>query len=157
ESADGKSSLEDELKSRGKQFLSGLGDRAQLELDPDQFESVRLGIELEKRWTAEFARLQSEANELSKQIEATEKQARDNSGDKLERLDAYRAAAADSGKALQEIKQLKSELDAQARQAKQDFAAFNLAQQHDREKIRDKMDLFTTDPQQLTEMLLGPE
>ena len=157
ESAAGKPTLEDELQSRGKQFLAGLGDRAQLELDPNQFESVRLGTELEKRWTADFARLQTETDELTKQIDAIENQVKGNSGNKLERLDAYRAAAADSGKSLQEIKQLKTELDAQAKQARQDFAAFKQAQEHDRAKIRDKADLFKADPQQLTEMLLGPE
>jgi uncharacterized protein (TIGR03545 family) len=157
ESAGGKPSVEEELQSRGKQLFAGLADRGQLELDPQQFESIRMGTELEKQWTAEFARLQGEADELTKQIDSIESQVKANSGNKLERLEAYRAAAGDSGKALQEIKQLRGDLDAQMKQARQDFAAFNQAQQHDRETIRDKADLFKTDPQQLTEMLLGPE
>jgi len=157
EAAGGKPTAEDEMQSRGKQFLAGLADRAQLELDPEQFESLRLGTELEKRWTAEFAKLQSETDELTKQIDAIESQVKSKSGNNLERLDAYRAVAGDSGKALQEIKQLKGDLDAQARQARQDFAAFNQAKQHDLAAIREKADLFKLDPQQLTEMLLGPE
>lgn len=157
EGGDEKSTLAGDLQSRGKQFLAGLTDRGKLELDPQQFESIRLGIELEKRWTGEFAKLKGEADELTRQVETIERQVKTDSDNKLERLEAYREAAGNSTKALEEIKQLKAELDAQAKQARVDFTALGQAQKHDREAIRTKIDLFKTDPQQLTEILLGPE
>src|SRR5262245_61536380 len=88
--------FEDELRARAGEFLDGLAGRAKLELDPQQFESLRLGIEIEKRWSAEFARLETEAREMQKQIEAIERNVKSPSGNKLERLDAYRSAASDS-------------------------------------------------------------
>ena len=157
DSADQTNQLKEEFLARGKQFLNGLADRANLKFDPDQFESIRLGKELEKRWPAEFGKLQAEADQLKEQIDALEKMVQSNSGNKLERLDSYRQATTDATRVLEEVKQLKSELEAQSKQSRQDYAAFNQARQHDVADLSEKADLFRLDPQQLTETLLGPE
>jgi uncharacterized protein (TIGR03545 family) len=90
-------------------------------------------------------------------IETIESGVKSQDGNKLERLEAYRSATSDSAKLLQEIKQLKGEIDTHNRQARDDFAALKQAREHDLAKIREKADLFQMDPQQLTESLLGPE
>ncbi len=149
--------IEDEMLGQGKAFLSGLADRGKLELDPQQFESVRLGPDLEKRWTAAFDDYQKRADSLKTEIETIESQVKSHDGNKLERLEAYRSATSNSAKLLQEIKQLKGEIDTHNRQARNDFAALKQAREHDLAKIREKADLFQMDPQQLTEYLLGPE
>ena len=149
--------LESEMLAHGKDFLSGLAGRGKLELDPQQFESVRLGPELEKRWTAAFDDYQKRADSLKTEIESIEANVKSHDGNKLERLEAYRSATAESTKLLNELKQLKGDVDKNNRQARDDFAALKQAREHDLATIREKADLFQMDPQQLTEFLLGPE
>ena len=62
--------------ARGKQLFSGLADRAKIQLDAKQFESVRVGGELERQWTATFKDFEARSNELQKQIEASDGLAR---------------------------------------------------------------------------------
>jgi uncharacterized protein (TIGR03545 family) len=157
ESAGQTNKTESEMLDHGKELLSGLLDRGKLELDPQQFESVRLGPELQKRWTAAFDDYQKRADRLKAEIESIEGRVKSNDGNKLERLEAYRSATSESAKLLQEIKQLKGEIDTHNRQARDDFAALKQAREHDLAKIRENADLFQIDPQQLTEFLLGPE
>jgi len=77
------------------------------QLDPRQFESVRVGDELEKRWNATFKDFETRGNDLQKQVDAIKQNVESHSGNKLERLDAYRTAATESSRLLKEIKQLK--------------------------------------------------
>lgn len=156
-SAERTAKLEAEMLARGQQFLAGLGDRAKLELDPEQFESVRLGEELDKRWTAAFQEYDARAQELKKQIESIKALVKSKEGNTLDRIEAYRTATAEAARLTQELKRLRGELDGLTRQARQDIADLEQAKDHDLAKIRDKVDLFRLDPQQLTEFLLGPE
>jgi uncharacterized protein (TIGR03545 family) len=151
------SSLDSEWAARAKTIFSGLTDRAKTTVDPQQFESVRLGQDMSKRWTASFNSIETRSDDLKKQIDGIKAKVTSNSGNKLERLESYRTAAADSNRLLQEIKQLKADLDAQKQQARTDFAAFKQAREHDLAKIQDAKNLLKMDPQQLTEYLLGPE
>ena len=145
------------MLEHGKELFSGLADRAKLQVDPQQFESVRVGDEIEKRWTASFKDFETRTGDLKKQVDSIQQNVKSNSGNKLERLEAYRTAASESSRLLKEIKQLKGDIDSYSRQARTDFAAVQQAKEHDLKKIHDEADLFRTDPQQLTEYLLGPE
>ena len=149
--------VEAEMVAHGKELFSGLADRAKLQLDPQQFESVRVGGELEKRWTATFKDYETRADDLKTQIDSVKQNVESKSANKLERLEAYRSATTDSSRLLKEIKQFKADIDSHAKQAKADFAAIQQAKDHDLTKIHDEADLFRMDPQQLTEYLLGPE
>ncbi len=148
---------EEEMVARGKSLFSGLADKAKLQLDPNQFESVRVGTELEKQWTATFKDFEARGNDLQKQVDAIKQNVQSGSGNKLERLDAYRNAAGESTRLLQELKQLKTDIDSHSQDAKAAFAALQQAKEHDLTKIHDEADLFKMDPEQLTEYLLGPE
>lgn len=149
--------VETEILAHGKEIFSGLTDRARMQLDPKQFESVRVGDELEKRWTATFHDFETRADDLKQQIDSIKQNVQSNSGNKLERLEAYRTATSESSRLLKEIKQLKADIDSNSQQAKTDFAALQQAKAHDLAKIHDAADLFRMDPDQLTEFLLGPE
>jgi uncharacterized protein (TIGR03545 family) len=151
------SQLESEWAARAKTIFAGLTDRAKSTVDPQQFESVRLGQDMSKRWTASFNSIETRSDGLKQQIDSIKAKANTNSGNKLERLETYRSAASDATRLLQEIKQLKADLDAQKQQARQDFASFKQAREHDMAKIQDAANLLKMDPQQLTEYLLGPE
>src|SRR5260221_10930644 len=98
------------MLATGKAFLAGLADRGKLELDPQQFESVRLGPELQKRWTAAFDDYQKRADGLKTEIETIESQVKSHDGNKLERLQAYPSAAAGATQLPNEIKELKGEI-----------------------------------------------
>jgi len=148
---------EEEMIAKGKSLFSGLADRAKVQLDPNQFESVRVGTELEKQWAATFKDFETRGGDLQKQIEAIKQNVQSNSGNKLERLDAYRNATSESARLLKELKQLKTDIDSHSQDAKAAFAALQQAKEHDLTKIHDEADLFKMDPQQLTEYLLGPE
>jgi uncharacterized protein (TIGR03545 family) len=156
-SAERMEKIKAEALARGKEFLSGLGDRAMLELDPEQFESVRLGEDLDKRWRAAFQEYESRAQELKKQIDTIKTLVKAKEGNTLERIESYRIATTEAAKLTQELKRLRSELETLTRQARQDIADLEQAKDHDLVKIREKVDLFRLDPQQLTEFLLGPE
>ena len=149
--------FQSDMEARGKALFGGLADRANQVIDPNQFESVRMGTELEKTWTDNFNQLEAQANDLKKEIEDIKRLVQSNEGNKLERLDGYRKALDESKDALQKIKQLKSEVDTEKQQARTDFAAFNQARDRDLTKIREQVDLFKADPQQIAEYLLGPE
>src|SRR5207302_8671197 len=104
------SKTENEMLAHGKAFLSGLADRGKLELDPQQFESVRLGPELQKRWTAAFDDYQKRADGLKTEIQTIESQVKSHDGNKLERLEASRSATSESAKVVKETQQLKGEV-----------------------------------------------
>ena len=149
--------VEEQMLAHGKEMFSGLADRAKMQLDPNQFESVRVGNELEKRWTATFKDFEARGDDLKKQIDSVKENIQSNSGNKLERLEAYRTATSESTRLLNEIKQLKADINSNSQQAKADFAALQQAKEHDLTKIQDAADLFKMDPEQLTEYLVGPE
>lgn len=145
------------MVAKGKSLFAGLTDRAKVQLDPNQFESVRVGTELEKKWNGTFKDFETRGSGLQKEIDAIKQNVQSHSGNKLERLDAYRMATTESTRLLKEIKQLKADIDSHSQEAKADFAALQQAKEHDLTKIHDAADLFKMDPQQLTEYLLGPE
>src|SRR5260221_2038615 len=106
------------MLATGKAFLAGLADRGKLKLDPQQFESVRLGPELQKRWTAAFDDYQKRADGLKTEIETIESQVKSHDGNKLERLEAYRSAAGESTQILNEIQQLQGGVETHNRPAR---------------------------------------
>ncbi|HEY3964787.1 MAG TPA: TIGR03545 family protein [Planctomycetaceae bacterium] len=149
--------FETDMQARGKNLFGGLAGKAKLAIDPNRFESVRMGTELEKKWDANFSQLEAQANDLKKEIDDIKQLAQSKNGNNLDRLEGFRKALTESKDALQRIKQLKTEVDAEKQQSRTDFAAFNQARDRDLTRIREQVDLFQADPQQIAEYLLGPE
>ena len=155
--AENQSGIASDLESRAANLFGGITGNAQQLLDPNQFESVRMGTELEKKWEANFTQLEFQAKELKAEIDDIERLSKTGDGNKLERLDAYRKAIGEAQDSLKRIKQLKGDVDDEKQQSRSDFANFNAARDRDLAKIRQEVNLFKADPQELAEVLLGPE
>ncbi|MBS0265300.1 MAG: TIGR03545 family protein [Planctomycetes bacterium] len=157
ESADGASIPLFGLDEKGAELFGALQDRADALLDEDQFESVRMGKELEKKWTQNFTELESQALDLKAEIDDIQRIARLKEKDRLAQIENYRKAAVESQDALAKIKHIRDEVVAEKQQSRTDFAAFNAARERDLAKIRQQINAFESDPQQIAEYLLGPE
>ncbi len=149
--------VKQEMLARGRDWLAGLLDRAKLDLDPQQFETVRLGHELEERWPKEFGRYDDEINALKQRIDELRNAVKIKTGNELEKADRYARAAQDAERLLHEIEQLKGKFGQSMRQAQDDMHAMNEAKDHDLMKIKEKADILHLDPNEITEFLLGPE
>ncbi len=149
--------IKHELLVRGKDWLAGLVDRAKLDFDPNQFETVRLGQELEERWPKEFGRYEDEFKALKQRIDELRKSVKVKGGNELEKIERYGQAAKDVEQLLKELEQLKQQLARTMRQAQDDLHVLDEAKSHDLNKIKEKADLLHLDPNEVTELLLGPE
>lgn len=149
--------IKHELLARGKDWLAGLVDRVKLDFDPNQFETVRLGQELEERWPKEFGQYEEELKALKQRIDELRKSVKVKGGNELEKIERYGQAAKDVEQLLKELEQVKQQLAKTMRQAQDDLNALNEAKSHDVAKIKEKADLLHLDPNEVTEFLLGPE
>ncbi len=161
ESSDSNSQILDSMKqqllARGKDWLAGLTDRAQLEFDPQQFETVRLGQELEVRWPRDFGTYEQQIADLKTRIDELKRQVKVKGGNELQQAERYARSAQDVEQILQEIDPLRERLLKSLQQAQDDLRAMNEAKSHDLQKMKDKVDTLKLNPQQITEFLLGPE
>lgn len=149
--------IKHELLARGKDWLAGLVDRAKRDFDPNQFETVRLGQELEERWPKEFGQYEEELKALKQRIDELRKLVKVKGGNELEKIERYGQAAKDVEQLLKELEQVKQQLAKTMRQAQDDLVALNEAKSKDVAKIKEKADLLHLDPNEVTELLLGPE
>ena len=149
--------IKHELLVRGKDWLAGLADRAKLDFDPNQFETVRLGQELEERWPHEFSQYEEELKALKQRIDELRKSVKVKGGNELEKIERYGQAAKDAEQLLKELEQVKQQFAKTMRQAQEDLHALDDAKSHDITKIKEKADLLHLDPNEVTELLLGPE
>lgn len=149
--------VKQELLARSKDWLAGLVDRAKLDFDPNQFESVRLGQELEERWPKEFGRYEEELKALKQRIDELQKSVKVKGGNELEQINRYSKTAKDAKQLLNELEQIKQQLAQTMQQAQDDLHALDEAKSHDLNKIKEKADLLHLDPNEVTELLLGPE
>lgn len=146
-----------ELLARGKDWLAGLSNRAKLEFSPNQFETVRLGQELEARWPKEFDRYEADLTALKQKIEELRSLLKAKGGNELAKIERFTQAARDADALLSEIEQLRQQFAQTMRQAQDDLQALNEAKSKDLVKIQEKADLLHLDPDEITEFLLGPE
>ena len=161
ETDDSHSEMLDNLKlqllANGKDWLAGLADRAKLDFDPQQFETVRLGQELEGRWPKEFGDYETQFKALKAEIDQLRKALKVKGGNEFEKIDRYARATQDAERMLHELEQIKPRLQETMRQAKDDLQALNEAKSHDLSKIKEKTDLLHLDPNEVSELLLGPQ
>ena len=149
--------IKHELLARGKDWLEGLADRAKLDFDPNQFETVRLSQELEERWPKEFGQYEEELKAVKQRIDELRKSVKVKGGNELEKIERYGQAAKDVEQLLKELEQVKQQLARTMRQAQDDLKVLDEAKSHDVAKIKEKADLLHLDPNEVTELLLGPE
>ena len=149
--------LKMQLLANGKDWLAGLAERAKLDFDPQQFETVRLGQELEARWPQEFGEYEAQFKALKAEIDQLRKALKVKGGNEFEKIDRYARAAQDAERMLYELEQIKPKLQETMQQAKDDLQALNEAKSNDLNKLKEKANLLQLDPNEVSELLLGPQ
>jgi hypothetical protein len=118
---------------------------------------VRLGQELEERWPKEFGRYEDELKALKQRIDEFRKSVNVKGGNQIEKVERYALAAQDAEQLLRELEQVKQQLAQTLRRAQDDLHLLDEAKSHDLKRIQEKADLLHLDPNEVTELLLGPE
>ena len=141
----------------GKKWAADLLERAKLETDPRQFESVRLAESLKTEWEGDFDDLKERVDGIEDGADKIKDAIEDKSGNTLDRVQRYQKAAADAAKLLKEADTIRREVAGMPDRARGDLKDLEAARDRDLEKIKEKIDLLRTDPNQLSEFLMGPE
>ncbi|TXT27109.1 MAG: hypothetical protein FD138_2786 [Planctomycetota bacterium] len=94
---------------------------------------------------------------LKQRIDELRKSVKIKGGNELEKIERYGRAAKDVEQLLKELEQVKQQLAKTVLQAKADMKVLDEAKSHDLDKIKEKADLLHLDPNEITELLLGPE
>ncbi len=149
--------LSEQLSKIGKQFGAELLERAKLEADPRQFESVRLSEDAKDRWQSNFKRLEDRVELLKARIDTIERAVKSKEKDPLAKIEAYARAAEDVKRVLAEARQIRSDLEKMPNRARSDMEAINAAKERDLQKIREKVAALRMNAEELSEFLLGPE
>lgn len=146
------------LEDMGKQWAEGLLDRAKLEYDPRNLESVRLADQLEDEWKNDFEGLETRIKGIDAKYEQLEdlfKLAK--GGNPLKKIDTYRKVAEEGTRLLRTVDTVRNELKRLPPKATVDLGDLNEARKRDQEEIKRKVNELVVDGEKLSEFLLGPE
>jgi len=147
-----------DFEKLGKDWAKDVFERAKLEYDPRNLESVRLADQLEDEWKHDFEDLETRAKQIDRQYKALEdllKLAK--GGNPLKKLETYKKVADDGRRLLQNVQQVRLDLQQLPPKATSDLGQLNEARQRDQEEIKRKVNELIVDPDKLSEFLLGPE
>jgi len=150
--------LKEKLKSAGKAWAKDIFDRAKLEYDPRNLESVRLAEELEQQWRTDYDGFDSRIKSVEKQVKDFKLLlAKAKGGKPLEKLDVYQKVALDGSRILQNVQQIQLDLKQLPPKAQRDLKDLDSARKRDQAEIQRKIKDLTLDGDQLSDFLLGPE
>jgi uncharacterized protein (TIGR03545 family) len=142
----------------GKDWAKDVFERAKLEYDPRNLESVRLADQLEDQWKNDFEDLESRAKQIDQQYKALEDLVKlAKGGNPLKKLETYKRVADDGRRLLQNVQQVRLDLQQLPPKATSDLGQLNEARKRDQEEIKRKVNELIVDPDKLSEFLLGPE
>ena len=151
---DGLGEKADEL---GKNWIDELTERTRLQVNPNQFESVRLADDLQQRWGEKFKSLEIRIKTLEAGVKTIEKSVKNVKGNTLERIETYNRARLDANAFLAEADWIRRELPELGKRAGEDYQQLDAARLRDLQAIRQKIDLLKLDAQSLSEALIGPK
>jgi uncharacterized protein (TIGR03545 family) len=149
--------LGDQLGKYGKEWASDIFDRAKLEYDPRNLESVRLAQQLEVEWKTDFDGLETriknvDANaRMLKQLVEQSKRA-----NPLQRVETYRNIAVDSERLLRQVSVIREDLKVLPGKAQGDLGSLDEARKRDQAEIKRKVEELVLDGEKLSEFLLDP-
>ena len=147
-----------DFEKLGKDWAKDVFERAKLEYDPRNLESVRLADQLEDQWKNDFESLEARAKQIDKQYKALEDLVKvAKGGNPLKKLETYKKVADDGRRLLQNVQQVRLDLQQIQPKATSDLGQLNEARKRDQEKIKRKVNELIVDPDKLSEFLLGPE
>jgi uncharacterized protein (TIGR03545 family) len=147
----------DQVEKYGKEWANDIFDRAKLEYDPRNLESVRLAQELEVEWKTDFDGLETRIKNvdadarLLKQLVEQSKRA-----NPLQRVETYRKIAIDSERLLRQVSVIRKDLKVLPGKAQGDLGSLDEARKRDQAEIKRKVEELVLDGEKLSEFLLGP-
>ncbi|MHC4878502.1 MAG: TIGR03545 family protein [Planctomycetota bacterium] len=147
-----------DFEKLGRDWAQGVFERAKLEYDPRNLESVRLADQLEDEWKHDFDDLESRAKTIEdqyKQLEDLIKLAK--GGNPLKKIEVYRKVAQDGKRLLNDVQLVRIDLQKLPGKATNDLGDLNEARKRDQEEIKRKVNELIVDQDKLSEFLLGPE
>lgn len=147
----------DQLKEYGKEWAVDIFERAKMEYDPRNLESVRLAQQLEVEWKSDFDGLESRiknvdvaGRQLKQLVDQTKRM------NPVQRIEAYRKIASDGSRLLKEVSVIRDDLKVLPRKAEGDLDALDEARKRDQAEIKRKVEELVLDGDQLSDFLLGP-
>ncbi|MDA1163070.1 MAG: TIGR03545 family protein [Planctomycetota bacterium] len=147
----------DQLEKYGKEWASDIFDRAKLEYDPRNLESVRLAEQLEVEWKTDFGGLETRINDVdvrARQLKQLVEQSK--RANPLQKVEAYRRIADDSARLLRDVSAIREDLKTLPGKANGDLGALDEARKRDQAEIKRKVEELVLDGDKLSEFLLGP-
>lgn len=147
----------DQLEKYGKEWANDIFDRAKLEYDPRNLESVRLAQQLEVEWKTDFDGLESRIKDVDaagRQLKALVDQTK--RMNPIQRVEAYRRIANDGSRLLREVSVIRDDLKVLPKKAEGDLGDLDEARKRDQAEIKRKVEELVLDGDKLSEFLLGP-
>ncbi|MFT4556269.1 MAG: hypothetical protein ACI92S_001611 [Planctomycetaceae bacterium] len=147
----------DQLEKYGKEWANDIFDRAKLEYDPRNLESVRLAQQLEVEWKTDFDGLESRIKNIDdagRQLKALVDQTK--RMNPIQRVEAYRRVANDGSRLLREVSVIRDDLKVLPKKAEGDLGNLDEARKRDQADIKRKVEELVLDGDKLSEFLLGP-
>ena len=147
----------DQLEKYGKKWANDIFDRAKLEYDPRNLESVRLAQQLEVEWKTDFDGLEARIKNVDaagRQLKALVDQTK--RMNPIQRVEAYRRIANDGSRLLREVSVIRDDLKVLPKKAEGDLGDLDEARKRDQAEIKRKVEELVLDGDNLSEFLLGP-
>lgn len=147
----------DQLEKYGKAWANDIFDRAKLEYDPRNLESVRLAQQLEVEWKTDFDGLEARiknVDDAGRQLKQLVDQSK--RMNPVQRVEAYRRIANDSSRLLREVSTIRDDLKVLPKKAEGDLGDLDEARKRDQAEIKRKVEELVLDGDKLSEFLLGP-
>jgi uncharacterized protein (TIGR03545 family) len=147
----------EQLEKYGKEWANDIFDRAKLEYDPRNLESVRLAQQLEVEWKTDFDGLETRiknVDDAGRQLKALVDQTK--RMNPIQRVEAYRRIANDGSRLLREVSVIRDDLKVLPKKAEGDLGNLDEARKRDQAEIKRKVEELVLDGDKLSEFLLGP-
>lgn len=147
----------EQLEEYGKEWANDIFDRAKLEYDPRNLESVRLAQQLEVEWKTDFDGLEARIKNVDaagRQLKALVDQTK--RMNPIQRVEAYRRIANDGTRLLREVSVIRDDLKVLPKKAEGDLGDLDKARKRDQAEIKRKVKELVLDGDKLSEFLLGP-
>ncbi|MCA9033974.1 MAG: TIGR03545 family protein [Planctomycetaceae bacterium] len=150
--------MEEQLRSAGEEWLTGLLDQAKAQIDPNRLETYRTGTEVYEKWDQRFDEMTDRAKLLKPRFEQLKlefDQAR--RGDPLRMVEQYLQIARKAEQLSMEAKAIREELTGIAPEVRVDFARLDQARQNDQQMVRETISMMKPDTRRVTESLIGQQ
>ncbi|NQV24426.1 MAG: hypothetical protein HQ518_08665, partial [Rhodopirellula sp.] len=122
----------DQLEKYGKEWANDIFDRAKLEYDPRNLESVRLAQQLEVEWKTNFDGLEARIKDVDaagRQLKALVDQSK--RMNPIQRVETYQKIANDSSRLLREVSVIRDDLKVLPKKAEGDLGNLDEARKRD--------------------------